>query len=76
MIMEQEISKLITAYSQRISDCDTLIESYRKAIKLARSNGESDVISSNRKLKAHEEAKRQAYVQAMYDFDSLLDYVK
>ena len=62
-------------YDLKIEACDKLISHLRICIATNRRNdheSENVVLRNNR---AVEQAKRQAYVQAKYDFDSLLDYV-
>ena len=73
--MKTEIEKLKTDYELKIKNCDILIDHTSESIKTYRSKDNKDLINSFRKDRAIEQAKRQAYVQAKYDFDSLLDYV-
>ena len=73
--MKSEIEKLKTEYDLKIKDCDILIDHANVSIKQYRSEANKGLIDSFRKGRATEQAKRQAYVQAKYDFDSLLDYV-
>tara|TARA_R110002096_G_scaffold199455_1_gene383363 strand:+ start:203 stop:424 length:222 start_codon:yes stop_codon:yes gene_type:complete len=73
--MEDEIKKMKAEYDIKISNCDKSIQQARTAITICRKHGRDDDAKSLRKDRAIEQAKRQAYVQAKYDFDSLLDYV-
>ena len=72
--MLEEIERLKRQYDLKIADCDKLIEHSRKQLADCRKNNEDS--SSLRREAATERAKRQCYVQAKYDFDSLIDYVK
>lgn len=73
--MKDEIEKLKTDYDLKIESCDILINHSSENIKQYRSAANKSIIDSLRKDRAIEQAKRQAYVQAKYDFDSLLDYI-
>lgn len=73
--MKTEIEKLKTEYDLKIKNCDILIDHASDSIRQYRSAANKDLISSFRKDRSIEQAKRQAYVQAHADFDSLLDYV-
>jgi len=74
--MQQEIEKMKGHYDLKIADCDKVINHLRKAIKTNRKQGvDVDGAKRLRNERAIEQAMRQAYVQAKYDFDSLLDYV-
>ena len=73
--MNTEIEKMKAEYDLKIESCDKMINHLRELITSNRRNqqGEgSETLRNNRKV---EQAKRQAYVQAKYDFDSLLDHV-
>ena len=74
-MMEAEINKMKDEYEFKIQDCDEIISSYRKKIAANRKSGNDEESEHLRKDRAIEQAKRQAYVQAKYDFDSLLDYI-
>ena len=73
--METEIDKMKKHYDLKIEDCDTLINAARKSITLNRKGGHPDIVEEIKKQRDIKQAQRQAYVQAKYDFDSLLDYV-
>jgi hypothetical protein len=73
--MKVAISKMKANYDVKIESCDTLISHLRICIATNRRNGHEDENYRLRNDRAIEQAKRQAYVQAKYDFDSLLDYV-
>ena len=73
--MNTAILKMKDEYEFKIQDCDEVIASYRKKITANRKSGNDAESDCLRKDRAIEQAKRQAYVQAKYDFDSLLDYV-
>ncbi len=73
--MKSEIEKMKAHYDIKISGCDKVIEHLRKAIAICRKQNRNDESVSLRKDRAIEQAKRQCYVQAKYDFDSLMDYV-
>lgn len=73
--MKDEIEKIKTDYDLKIEGCDILIKHMGESIKRYRSEANKWLIDSIRRDRAIEQAKRQAYVQAKYDFDSLLDYV-
>ena len=73
--MLEEIEKMKTQYDVKIAYCDKAIDSLRKSITANRKAGHEDENKILRKDRAIEQAKRQAYVQAKYDFDSLVDYV-
>ena len=75
--MLEEIEKIKAQYDLKIEDCDKVIRHLRESIKINRKLGvDVDEAKRLRKDRAIEQAKRQAYVQAKYDFDSLIDYVK
>ena len=73
--MEQAISKMKGDYDRKIEDCDKIIKHLRQLICNNRRDGNDSHDGSLRKDRAIEQAKRQAYVQAKYDLDSLLDYI-
>ncbi len=74
--MESEIEKMKANYDLKIADCDKGIEGLRKAIAINRKHGtDVDAAKALRKDRAIKQAQRQAYVQAKYDFDSLLDCI-
>ena len=73
--MKEEIEKMKSQYDLKIEDCDKLINSFRRDIAIDRRSGNDKGADSLRKERAIFQARRQAYVQAKYDFDSLLDYV-
>ena len=73
--MEEEIEKLKSQYDMKISNCDKSIQADRKAIAICRKQKRDEDADLIRKNRAITQAQRQAYVQAKYDFDSLLDYV-
>jgi hypothetical protein len=75
--MLKEIEKMKEQYDFKIDGCDKVIRHLRESIKINRKLGtDVDEAKRLRKDRAIEQAKRQAYVQAKYDFDSLIDYVK
>lgn len=73
--MNTAISKMKADYELKIEGCDKLISHLRISIATNRRNGREDKNKDLRKERAIEQAKRQAYVQAKYDFDSLLDCI-
>lgn len=76
--MEQHIESLVMEYKQKIKDCDISIGAEKARKKDAVAGGRiEDVIACLRSLELDiVYAKRQAYVQAIVDFESLLDYVE
>ncbi|MGK0269479.1 MAG: hypothetical protein ACI88H_000110 [Cocleimonas sp.] len=75
MSIQKAIEKMKAEYEQKIQNCDVLIADCRKRTAIARKSGCDSEADFVRKDRAIEQAKRQAYVQAKYDFDSLFDYV-
>lgn len=73
--METEIEKMKAHYDLKIETCDKQIKQARTAIAICRKQNRDDESLSLRKDRAEIQARRQAYVQAKYDFDSLLDYI-
>tara|TARA_R110000787_G_scaffold285086_1_gene399803 strand:+ start:216 stop:437 length:222 start_codon:yes stop_codon:yes gene_type:complete len=73
--MEQAIEKMKAEYDLKIDDCDKMIGILRVNIAANRRDLQGQGNDTLRVDRAIEQAKRQAYVQAKYDFDSLLDYV-
>lgn len=73
--MKEEIEKLMSEYDLKIENCDILIEHISDSIRKYRSETNKGIVNSFRKDRAIEQSKRQAYVQAKYDFDGLLDHV-
>jgi len=73
--MNTAISKMKADYDRKLEDCDKLISHLRIQISTNRRNGHDQENETLRRDRAIEQAKRQAYMQAKYDFDSLLDYV-
>ena len=73
--MKDAILKMKADYDRKIEDCDKIINHLRQLICNNRRVGTDLQDGSLRKDRAIEQAKRQAYVQAKYDFDSLLDYI-
>ena len=73
--MIQAIEKMKAEYDLKIDDCDKLISILRVNITANRRDLQGQGNDTLRVDRAIEQAKRQAYVQAKYDFDSLLDYV-
>jgi hypothetical protein len=76
--MLESIKKMMNEYDLKIADCDKLIDSQRKAIKVMRRDKSEcpklmKELSDMRKDRAITQAQRQCYVQAKYDFDSLID---
>lgn len=74
--MLNEINKLLTEYELKIKDCDTLLDHRYQLIGESRQAKNHELVASLRKEKAIIEARKQAYVQARVDIDSLIDYVK
>ena len=75
--MLEEIEKMKAQYDVKIEDCDKMIDHLRELIEINSKFGtDVDEAKLLRKDRVIEQAKRQAYVQAKYDFDSLLDYVR
>ena len=72
--MLDEINKMKDEYDIKISNCDKVINHLRKIISENRRTGNNDKNKSFREDRAIEQAKRQCYVQARYDFDSLIDH--
>ena len=70
--LKLEIEKMIKQYDVKIENSDFLVEKYRKVIAVNRKNGLDKVYIKDRAI---EQARRQAYVQARYDLDSLFDYI-
>ena len=73
--LKLEIEKMIKQYDVKIENSDFLVEKYRKVIAVNRKNGFDEENKIYRKDRAIEQARRQAYVQAKYDLDSLFDYI-
>ena len=73
--MEEEIEKMKTLYDLKIANCDKAIEQDRKAISICRKQKRDEDAVCIRKSRAISQAQRQGYVQAKYDFDSLLDFI-
>ena len=73
--MIKAIERMKAEYDQKIANCDLLIQDCRKRTGIARKAGCDSEADFIRKDRAIEQAKRQAYVQAKYDFDSLFDYI-
>lgn len=74
--MNEEIEKLIYIYDLKIDDCDKVIDHLTKQIgRIRRGTSDDEFLIQHRKDRAAEQAKKQAYVQAKYDFDSLFDYL-
>ena len=73
--LKLEIEKMIKEYDVKIENSDFLVEKYRKVIAVNRKNGFDEENKIYRKDRAIEQARRQAYVQAKYDLDSLFDYI-
>ena len=80
--MEDMIEKKVFEYKQKISNCDNLLDecSARKGYLRNRIKDKGDKATGEQfelaSIKAEEvklETQRQCYVQAMHDFDSLLD---
>jgi len=70
------IAKLCLAYSAKIDDCNTLLNSLRAKQRANRRNGKSET----ERLKTLAEiqilnAQKNAYVQAQSDIDSISDYM-
>jgi hypothetical protein len=68
-----EIEALKKMYRQKQEHCQTLISASEERIRLLRKTKQSMV--SERKDWAILHAQKQAYVQAEYDIDSLLDHI-
>ena len=75
MEMQTEINKLLVEYQLKINDCDTLLNQKYGLIGESRHAKNNDLVASLRKEKAIIEARKQAYVQAKHDIDSLIDYL-
>lgn len=73
--MLAEIERLKRQYDLKIADCDKLIEHLRVQITVCRRQGGAEDSIRLRHDRAIEQAKRQCYVQAKYDFDSLIDFI-
>ncbi len=71
--MLEAIEKMMLDYDLKIEDCDKMIRHQRKAITICRRSNED--CEELRKERAIKQAKRQCYVQAKYDFDSLIDSI-
>ena len=75
MKMQTEINKLLVEYQLKINDCDTLLAQKYGLIGENRQSKNNGLVASLRKEKAIIEARKQAYVQAKHDIDSLIDYL-
>ncbi len=73
--MNTAILKMEADYDCKIEGCDKLIGHLRIQISTNRHHGHDKENEALRRDRAIEQAKRQAYVQAKYDFDSLFDYI-
>jgi len=71
--MENSIEKMIEEYNEKVRLEDIRLEAVGKRIREARAAGANyDTLSHDRHVI---NARRQAYVQAKSDFDSLLDNI-
>lgn len=74
--MKIEIEKLMYIYDLKIEDCDKVINHLTEELrKIRKGNSAPEFLEQHRKDRAVEQAKRQAYVRAKYDIDSLIDYL-
>jgi hypothetical protein len=71
--MKNSIRKMIEEYNEKVKLEDIRLESVGEQIKKARAAGEcyEDLRSDKKVINA----RRQAYIQAAVDFDSLLDNI-
>ena len=73
--MQDRVKKLIDDYNKKITNCDKMlndIESKKASARAAEDKKEVSSLNSELKLIY---ASRQAYVQAKFDIDSLLDFL-
>lgn len=68
----KEIAKLKAEYDVKIANCDKLIDTQRKTLRRMLPSEQEDALAILIE-RSTEQAKRQAYVQAKMDIDSLLD---
>ena len=71
--MEDKIERIISEYERKISICDELLRIDLVKKRVARRENDLEGVESFVKSIAIKNAQRQAYVQAIVDFDSLLD---
>jgi hypothetical protein len=70
---QTQIERFIADYDRKVRDIDFLIERNKERIQRFRKQAGRD-IDSDLLIEKHKlDAQRQAYVQAMKDFESLLD---
>lgn len=73
--MKEHIEKMIAEYKAKLNDTDVLLDVAGESIRRDRKANNKDLYMIHRKEQAALFAQRQCYVQAIADFDSLLDYV-
>ena len=73
MSIEEAIDSLKSEYRKKEDNCTVLLNSLNEEIRQGRRIGKD--YTQLRKEQARLSAQKQAYVQAFYDIDSLLDHV-
>ena len=73
--MEAEIIKLIKEYDRKITAVGKVIWTIRGQIAEARKKKDRKRVEGLRLERVVADARQQAYVQAKYDIDSLLDHL-
>lgn len=70
--MEETTRKLIAEYEQKVTVCEKHLEEIKQKNGIARQAGDNDVMADCRADRMEWAARRQAYMQAIYDFKSIL----
>jgi hypothetical protein len=73
--MEQAIKKLISEYSFKVEQQEILLEEIKIRNTEARHADDKDLQRELRIDRNAADARKQAYIQAIHDIDSLLDFV-
>lgn len=71
--MEQIILKLEREYLRKIQTCDESLENILEQNRIARRNGDEELMQIYREERKEWDARRAAYIQAKVDIVSLLD---
>ena len=73
--MKKRIEKLIAEYDKKIAMCDKSLKMTADHNRIARKEGNTDLMEIYREERIEWESRKGAYVQAKADIDSLLDFI-
>ena len=74
-LIKSGIEKMLEQYERKVKDCDVLLNSLKEKIRGYRAAKSLDFVNECLSTRSTINARRQAYVQAAVDIESLLDHL-